>query len=70
MPFCIDGILHPTGYKWAHTYFDQNFHCERQNAQGNKGEHFIQLIAKESMSLMRNISKKRKGALGLTDESK
>lgn len=51
-------------------YFDQNFHCERQNVQGNKGDHFIQLIAKEIMSLMRNISKKRKGASGLREASK
>lgn len=70
MPPCIGRILQAMGCEWSHTYFDKNFHCEKQNAQGNKGDHFIQPIATESMSLTRNISKKRKGLLGLTEASK
>lgn len=57
IPHCIGCILYPSGYMWSHMYFNKNFHCKRQNAQNNQGNDFIKLIAIESMSSMRDISK-------------
>lgn len=49
--------------------FNKNFHREKQTARDNKGDHFIQSIAREHV-INEEYLKEGKGALGLTEASK